>query len=114
MSISIFEKILTQEIPADIVYEDEYVLSFNDLHPIAPTHVLVIPKTKIISLTEIATKDPLTLGYFLMGVSKTATTLGLNQKGYRVVFNNGEDAQQTVLYLHAHILAGRQFTWPPG
>lgn len=111
---TIFDKILRREAKADIVYEDDHVLAFRDVHPQAPVHVLVIPKTRSRTVTDLATRDPLEAGVFLRAVGLVAKHLGLAENGYRVVMNSGPDAQQSVDYLHAHILGGRKLGWPPG
>ena len=111
---TIFDRLLKKEIPADIIYEDDYVVSFRDINPQAPIHVLVIPKQKARNITELAEQDPVTAGHYLKGIGKTAKQLNLPKNGYRVVFNTGKDGQQTVEYVHAHILGGRQMDWPPG
>ena len=112
--LSIFDKILRGEIKTDVVYEDDLVLAFRDINPQAPVHVLVIPKKKITSFAAI---DPLAaeeLGNYMKRISKVAKELNLNENGYRVVFNHGKNGQQTVDYIHAHILGGRPLNWPPG
>jgi histidine triad (HIT) family protein len=111
---TLFDRILRKEIPAEAVYEDEDVLAFRDINPQAPVHVLVIPKKKMISVADFRKAEALDVGRFLQGVSRTAESLGLDENGYRVVFNTGPDALQTVEYVHAHILAGRKLGWPPG
>lgn len=111
---TIFDKILRKEIPSTAVYEDDDVYAFEDLNPQAPHHVLVIPKEKLESFADIRDTDAETVGVFMRGVSRVARHLGLEEDGYRVVFNTGPDAQQTVQYIHAHILGGRKMTWPPG
>jgi histidine triad (HIT) family protein len=111
--MTIFEKILNKEIPAKVVFEDETVLAFEDINPQAPVHVLVIPKKKIVSFDELDGQDTEYVGKYFQAVSKVAQQLELKQ-GYRVVFNNGEHGQQTVEYIHAHILGQRQMQWPPG
>lgn len=112
--VTIFDKIINREIPAQIVYEDASVLAFRDIQPQAPTHVLVIPKKKVARFSQLADLSPQDVGQFFAGVAKVAAQLGLDKNGYRVVVNNGRDGQQTVEYLHAHILGGRGLTWPPG
>lgn len=112
--ITIFDKIIAGEIPADIVFENEHVLAFHDVSPQAPTHVLVIPKKKIVNVAEAQKLSLEELGHFMLGIQLTANKLGLEKNGYRVVMNNGVDAKQTVEYLHAHILGGRELAWPPG
>lgn len=111
---TIFDKILRKEIPCQMVFEDEWVFAFRDIHPQAPTHVLVIPKIKSTCFSSFATLDPLLLGHFLKGIAQVALKLGLKEDGYRVVFNDGKDGGQTVDYVHAHILGGRHLGWPPG
>jgi histidine triad (HIT) family protein len=113
MEDTIFDKIIRKEIPADIVYEDEQVISFRDVNPQAPVHVLVIPKKKITGFSQLGSQDSSYLGEYLKKISLVADSLGLD-KGYRVVFNQGADGQQTVEYIHAHILGKRQLQWPPG
>ena len=114
MSQTLFEKIITREIPADIVYEDDLVLAFNDINPKAPTHVLIIPKKPIPRIAEAEPEDHQVLGHLLLKAREVAGGLGLHEKGFRLVFNNGPDAGETVPHLHLHILGGREMIWPPG
>ncbi|MCX6107458.1 MAG: histidine triad nucleotide-binding protein [Proteobacteria bacterium] len=111
---TIFDKILHREIPAQIVFEDDSVLAFRDVHPQAPTHVLVIPKKKLARFSELATAPAADVAAFFSSIARVASHLGLEKDGYRVVINNGRDAQQSVEYIHAHILGGRALSWPPG
>lgn len=111
---TVFDKILSHEIPANRVYEDDDVLAFHDINPQAPVHVLVIPKRKITSFAEFAEKDASEIGNYVKKVAQVARQLGLDDDGYRVIFNHGRDGQQTVAYVHAHILGGRSMKWPPG
>ena len=111
---TIFEKILEGSIPSDKVYEDEDVFAFRDIDPQAPVHVLVVPKVKTRSLATIKKMDNDSIARFIMGISTVATNLGLDKEGYRVVLNHGKYGQQSVEYIHAHILGGRQMSWPPG
>lgn len=106
----LFCNIVVGAIPCQKAGETEQVLAFHDIHPQAPTHVLVIPKTHTTSLSE--THDNTLLGELLGGVRDIAQQLGLSD--YRLVVNNGPQAGQTVFHLHAHILAGRPLHWPPG
>ena len=112
-SQTIFEKIIKKELPADIVYEDETVLAFKDINPQAPIHILVIPKKKILDFSQLIEFDNEYAGLYFKGISKVVAALKI-EKGYRVIFNQGKHGQQTVDYIHAHILAGRQLQWPPG
>lgn len=114
MAITIFDKILAKEVPANVVYEDEWVLAFRDINPQAPVHVVVIPKRKLERFAELKDRDAVEVGEFFKRVSKIASELELEASGYRVVINNGRDGQQSVDYIHAHILGGRGLNWPPG
>ncbi|MEZ0370891.1 MAG: histidine triad nucleotide-binding protein [Candidatus Sericytochromatia bacterium] len=111
---TIFDKILAGQIPADKVYEDEDILAFRDVNPQAPVHVLVIPKARVSRFALLPGQDPATVGKLFQGAARVARELGLDADGYRVVVNNGEHGQQTVEYIHLHILGGRQMNWPPG
>lgn len=110
----LFCNIVERKIPADIVFENEHVLAFRDIRPVAPVHVLVIPKVHVERVHE-ATKDHgAVLGELFLGAREVAEKLGLGEKGYRLVVNNGEDAGQTVFHVHMHVLGGRALSWPPG
>jgi histidine triad (HIT) family protein len=106
VSDCIFCKIVSGEIPAGIVYEDEHVLAFDDLSPQAPVHVLVIPKRHFASLADEV--DAVTLGALLAAAHAVARVKGADASGYRVIVNTGPDAQQTVPHLHVHVMGGRQ------
>ncbi len=114
MEQTIFDKILRREISADIVYESEYSLAFRDINPIAPAHILVIPKKRMARIANLADVDPMYAGMFMRDIAIVAKQMGLEDNGYRVVFNSGAFGQQTVEYLHAHIIGGRKMHWPPG
>ena len=114
MSKTLFEKIIAREIPAAIVYEDETVLAFRDLHPQAPVHVLIVPKKPVPRLAEAQADDRQLLGQLLLKAAEVADRAGLTPGGYRLVINNGADGGETVPHLHVHILGGRPMTWPPG
>lgn len=111
---TIFSKIIRREIPADIVYEDDFVLAFRDINPQAPVHILVIPKEVLPRLSEANQSHHALLGHLMLTVKRIADQAGLSEKGYRVVINNGDDGGQTVHHLHLHILGGRSMSWPPG
>ena len=110
---TIFSKIIRREIPADIVYEDDLALAFNDIQPQAPVHILVIPKKPIPQLADAESQGHALMGHLLLTVKRVAEQAGLSN-GYRVVINNGDDGGQTVPHLHLHILGKRQMKWPPG
>lgn len=113
MSDNIFLKIIHKEIPARIVYEDEQCLAFHDINPVAPVHVLIIPKKVIRTHADIQEEDAPLIGHLHVVAVKLARELGL-QAGYRLVINCEASAGQTVPHLHLHLLGGRDFTWPPG
>ncbi|XP_055682799.1 adenosine 5'-monophosphoramidase HINT1 [Lutzomyia longipalpis] len=109
---TIFDKIISKEIPANIIYEDSTCLAFNDIAPQAPVHFLVIPKKRIAMLELAKDEDKDILGHLM----KVAGSLGQEKapNGFRLVVNNGPDGCQSVYHLHLHVLGGRQLEWPPG
>jgi histidine triad (HIT) family protein len=109
----LFCKIVAGEIPADVVVESDLSIAFRDLDPKAPTHVLVIPRRHSATLPELAADDPASAADVLLLTRLVAQADGV-EAGYRVVFNNGADAGQSVFHAHAHVLGGRTLTWPPG
>ena len=109
---TIFSKIINRELPADIVYEDEKCLAFRDINPVAPTHVLVIPRTPIVSLGDSTEEDSSLLGHCMHVCNLVAEQEGLND--FRVVTNSGAGAGQSVFHLHFHVIGGRALSWPPG
>ncbi|MDF1745912.1 MAG: histidine triad nucleotide-binding protein [Gimesia sp.] len=110
---TIFKKIIDREIPAEIIYEDEFCMAFNDVNPQAPIHVLVIPKQEIASMAQLNHSDQELAGHLMLTVAKLAKTLGL-ENGYRTIVNTGTEGGQTVDHLHLHLLGGRSLQWPPG
>lgn len=110
---TIFAKIIDREIPADIVYEDDRALAFRDIHPAAPTHILVIPKKPIAQVEHMTEKDAGLVGHMVYCATKIAKEQGLNN-GYRLVMNNGTEGGQSVFHIHLHLLGGRVLAWPPG
>ncbi len=115
MSDCIFCKIAGKEIPSTIVYEDKQVVAFKDLEPQAPVHVLVIPKKHVESVAALKEEDKALASHILVDViPKLAKELGVDEKGFRVVANTGEEGGQTVKHLHFHLLGGRSMQWPPG
>lgn len=111
---TVFHKIIRREIPATIVFEDERVIAFRDINPVAPVHILVVPKKTIPSLREASPEDGDLLGYLFLTASQIARDEGISESGYRVVVNSGEHGGQSVFQLHLHLLGGRDFPWPPG
>lgn len=114
MSETLFSKIIRREIPADIVFEDELVLAFRDIHPQAPVHVLFIPKTPIATLNGAGPDHAPLLGRLMLAAAGWAKSQGFAEDGYRVVMNCNRDGGQTVFHIHLHLLAGRLMHWPPG
>ena len=114
MSDCIFCKIASGEIPSQKVYESDNVFAFRDLDPVAPSHILIIPKKHIESLDSMESKDIELLGELLLTAKKIAKQEGLDKDGYRVVNNNGEMGGQTVNHFHLHLVGGRSMQWPPG
>jgi len=112
--MTIFEKIIRREIPANIVYEDDDVIAFHDVDPKAPVHVLIVPKRVIPRLAEASEEDGALLGRLLLASRKVAEKLDLLKSGYRVVINSGPDAGESVPHLHVHVLGKRALAWPPG
>jgi histidine triad (HIT) family protein len=112
--MTIFKKIIDKEIPAEIIFEDDFCLAFRDISPQAPTHVLLIPKKEIKSLAEADAADHTLMGHLLLKAAEVALQEGLVENGYRVVINTGDYGGQSVDHLHLHILGGRHLGWPPG
>ncbi|PTQ90053.1 histidine triad nucleotide-binding protein [Agitococcus lubricus] len=110
----IFCKIAQKQIKANIVFENERVLAFNDLFPQAPTHILLIPKQHYSTLNDVPATEGAVLGELMTTAAQLATELGLAESGYRVVMNCNADGGQSVYHIHLHLLAGRRLTWPPG
>jgi histidine triad (HIT) family protein len=109
----LFCKIVSGDVPAEIVHESETTLAFRDLNPQAPTHVLVIPRSHYPNAAALAEGEPETAAHLLEAAGEIAALEGLAE-GYRMVFNTGAAAHQTVFHAHLHVLGGRTMTWPPG
>ena len=108
MEDCIFCKIIKKEIPSSIVYEDNEIIAFKDIHPVAPIHILVIPKKHIESLIDIDKEDELLIGKIYAVINKIAKQEKIDEKGFRVVVNCGEDGGQEVKHLHYHLLGGKK------
>ena len=109
---TIFGKILRGEIPCDQVYADELCIAFRDVAPLAPVHVLVIPREPVVNLAEADAGHAALLGHLLLVAAKVAKQEGL--ESFRTVINSGAEAGQTVFHLHVHVIGGRPLAWPPG
>ncbi len=110
----IFCKIAAKEIPVKAIYEDNQMIVFPDINPVAPVHVLAIPKKHIPNLMEIEAEDTALIGYIMTKIPHIASILGVADEGFRVVVNTKNNGGQTVPHLHWHILGGRFMAWPPG
>ncbi|HEY2908025.1 MAG TPA: histidine triad nucleotide-binding protein [Vicinamibacterales bacterium] len=110
----LFCKIINREIPAKIVYEDDRVLAFNDINPQAPTHVLVVPKRHIGTLSDLTPEDDGIVGEVVRRGAAIADERGIAAAGFRAVFNTNKEAGQTVFHIHLHVIGGRPMHWPPG
>ena len=110
----LFCRIVRRELPAKVVHEDERLFAFEDIHPKAPVHVLIIPKRHFASLADVPEGEAALLGEVLFRARALAEARGVAGSGYRVVVNTGPDAGQSVFHVHFHLLGGRTLQWPPG
>ncbi|HEC36383.1 MAG TPA: histidine triad nucleotide-binding protein [Anaerolineae bacterium] len=113
MSDCIFCRIVRGQAPARIVYQDEHVTAFHDLHSRAPVHILIVPNRHIVGVAQVEAEDEPALGRLFTVARRLAEERGITD-GYRLVVNNGPQAGQSVFHLHLHLLGGRPFAWPPG
>jgi len=114
MSEDLFLKIISREIPADIIYESDDVLAFRDINPQAPVHVLIIPKIHVRTVNDVNSSHADLLGELLFAATEIAKAEGIDESGYRLVMNCNAHGGQTVFHIHLHLLGGRQMHWPPG
>ena len=112
--LSIFEKIIQREIPAEIVLETDDVMVFKDVAPQAPVHLLAVPKKRFDRIALVPDEEEALLGKLLIAIKQSASDAGIDTTGYRIVINNGPDGGETVPHLHIHLLGGRKLQWPPG
>lgn len=110
----VFCKLAKGLVKADIVFQDDAIIAFKDIHPQAPVHVLVIPRRHITALWEVDDTHINLLGRIILACNEVANTLGVGDTGYRIVANTGSDAGQSVDHVHFHVLGGRKLQWPPG
>ncbi len=110
----IFCKIVSDEIKGDIVYRDEQVTAFRDIHPVAPTHILIVPNRHIESVSTLEVEDEQLVGHLFTVASQLANEEGISKGGYRLITNTGVDGGQTVLHLHLHLIGGRGMKYPMG
>lgn len=114
MSDDLFLKIISREIPADIVFEDDEVMAFRDISPQAPTHILIIPKDRIATMNDLEPDHSGLIGKMFLTARELAEREGIAEDGYRVVMNCNRAGGQAVYHIHLHLLGGRQMGWPPG
>ena len=110
----LFCRIIAGEIPSSKVFEDTDLFAFNDVHPQAPLHVLIVPKKHIATTNDVAAEDEALVGKLVRRAAAIAKEKGFDQRGYRTVLNCNSEAGQTVFHIHLHLLAGRHLGWPPG
>ena len=110
----VFCKLAKGEINSDIIYEDDEVIAFRDIHPQAPHHILVIPRRHIATLNDASPEDAILIGKLTLTAQQVAKELGVAEDGYRLVMNCNGHGGQTVFHIHLHMLAGRSLHWPPG
>ena len=114
MEDCIFCKIIRKEIPANVVFENDRLLAFEDIRPQAPVHILIIPKDHWASLNDAPENAQNVLGEILFRAREIAHEKGIGESGYRLVLNTARDSGQDVFHIHFHLLGGRRMTWPPG
>lgn len=110
----LFCKIVQQEIPATIIFENDKLVAFRDISPQAPVHFLVIPKKHIATLNDLTNEDAATIGEMVLAAKSIVKHEGFAENGYRLIMNCNKDAGQAVFHIHMHVLAGRTLEWPPG
>ncbi len=110
----LFCKIIDRSIKSNIIYEDEILLAFDDIRPQAPHHKLIIPKRHIETVNALTADDATIVGQMVLAAKQIAKDLGIEQDGFRLVFNCNHHGGQEVYHIHLHLLGGRQMLWPPG
>jgi len=110
----LFCEIVAGRVPATVAYQDEQLLAFHDINPQGPTHILVVPRRHITSLLDLSPADDALVGSLVRRARDLALEKGLDERGFRLVFNCGEDAGYSVYHIHLHLVGGRKMGWPPG
>ncbi len=110
----LFCNVVEKKMNSDIVYEDDHAIAFRDIRPVAPTHVLVVPRKHVAATRDLKAEDAELIGNVILAARNVAAKLGLEEGGYRLVINDGDDAGQSVHHIHVHVLGGRTLSWPPG
>ena len=114
MTETIFDKIISRDIAAEIIYEDDNYLAFNDINPQAPIHILIIPKKRIPTINDIQLNDSDLIAGLFFAAKNIAIKKGIDQDGYRLVLNCNDNGGQSVYHIHLHLIGGRKLSWPPG
>ncbi len=109
----LFCRIVRGEIPAKVVYRNDHVIAFRDIMPVSSQHVLIIPVRHIATLSDLGIEDEAIAGQILLAAGTVAGILGIQESGYRLVFNTGADAMQSVFHIHGHLIGGKPMSWPP-
>ncbi len=112
--MTLFEKIIAGELPAEFLHEDDRCVVLRDINPQAPVHVLIVPRQCVPRVATATSEEAPLLGHLLLVAAEMARRLGIEESGYRIVINNGRDGGETVPHLHVHLLGGRPLHWPPG
>ena len=112
MESCLFCRIANKDLPSKMAYEDDQVVAFHDIAPQAPVHLLIVPHKHIATLNDVATEDAALLAHMFQVARKLAEQFGMDQTGYRTVFNVNAEAGQTVFHLHLHVIGGRRLSWP--
>lgn len=107
---TVFTKIISREIPADILYEDDDILAFKDIHPLAPVHVLIIPKREIPTINDLQDGDALLVGRMVLVARNIARDLNISEKGYKLLFRTGRDGGQEIPHIHLHLIGGARLS----
>ncbi|MBU0528470.1 histidine triad nucleotide-binding protein [bacterium] len=114
MEKCLFCRIVNKEIPAEIVFENDQLLAFNDIDAQAPVHILIIPKEHITTMNDLNSNHKELIGHMLLTAQTLASEYNISEDGYRIVFNCNKKGGQAVYHIHLHLLGGRQMKWPPG
>ncbi|MBL6837250.1 MAG: histidine triad nucleotide-binding protein [Candidatus Actinomarina sp.] len=104
---SVFEMILNKEIESEIIYEDEEIFAINDINPVAPVHILIIPKKKVATMNDLTEEDELLVGKMVIVAKNLAKSRNIDESGYRLLWNTNKDAMQTVFHIHLHLIGGK-------
>ncbi|HEB84800.1 MAG TPA: histidine triad nucleotide-binding protein [Bacteroidetes bacterium] len=111
---NVFAKILRREIPADVVFENDFVMAFEDINPQAPVHILIVPKADVATVDDFTEEHRELIGEMILAAKAIAREKGISETGYRLVLNTRQNGGQDVYHVHLHLIGGRRMTWPPG